>query len=532
MLDLLLCGGSLIDGTGAPQRLADVGVRDERVVAVGDLRRSRAQRRVDVSGLFVAPGFIDIHAHSELTRLVDPRAASKAHQGITTEICGLCGLSAAPLVGVAKDELALFGPQYGLKPSWDSIAGYLEAIEREGMTLNFGSFAGHGNLRGSVIGGADRPPTATEQDAMAGILAQALEEGALGLSSGLFYTPGFYAKSGELAALGQVVAAYGGLYTTHVRNEGRLLENALQEATDVGRASGVPVQISHLKLASRAHWGQAERVLAWLDSARAEGLDVGWDQYPYAAAATTLEAAVPPQFHDGGTTALLQQLRNPQDRADIAHAISTDTESDWENMTSDSGWDNLLLSFHPTRPDLVGRTIADIAATRRADPLETVLDLILETKASASIVDFCMDERDVATILCHPRTIVVTDAEALAADGPLSVGTPHPRAYGTYPRVLSRYVRERGLLTWEEAIHKMTCLPAERVGLRDRGVVREGAFADLVVLDPDTIADRATYSEPHQYPAGIHYVLVNGRFVVQDGVQTDERPGRVLRREG
>jgi N-acyl-D-amino-acid deacylase len=444
----------------------------------------------------------------------------------------LCGLSAAPMVGPAKDELAFWGPRFGLEPSWDSLADYLEAIEREGMTLNFGTFAGHSNLRGSVIGGADRLPTVTEQDAMAGMLAQALEEGALGLSSGLFYAPGFYAESAELAALGQVVAAYGGLYTTHIRNEGRLLESALQEAMEVGRASGVRVQISHLKLASRAHWGQAERVLAWLDEARAEGLDLGWDQYPYTAAATTLEAAVPPQFHAGGTAALLQRLRNPQDRAEIAHAISTDTESDWENMASDSGWDNLLLSFHPTRPDLAGRSIADIAAARKADPLETVLDLILETKATALIVDFCMDERDVATILCHPSTIVVTDADALAADGPLSVGTPHPRAYGTFPRVLGRYVRDQGLLTWEEAIRKMTCLPAGRVGLRDRGVVREGAFADLVVLDPDTIADTATYTEPHRYPEGIHHVLVNGRFVIQDGVQTEERPGRVLRREG
>jgi N-acyl-D-aspartate/D-glutamate deacylase len=270
--------------------------------------------------------------------------------------------------------------------------------------------------------------------------------------------------------------------------------------------------------------------LAYLDAARAGGLDLGWDQYPYAAAATTLDAAVPPQFHAGGMAALLQRLQDPEQRAQIAQAIVSDTEGDWENMTGESGWDNILLSFHPTRPELAGRTLADIAAASGADPLETALDLLLESEGQAMIVDFCMDERDVATILRHPSTIIVTDAEALAADGPLSLGTPHPRAYGTYPRVLARYVRQQALLTWEQAIHKMTGLPAARLGLRDRGHAREGAYADLVVLDPDTIADTATYAEPHRYPVGIHHVLVNGRFVVQDGVQTKERPGHVLRR--
>jgi N-acyl-D-aspartate/D-glutamate deacylase len=301
----------------------------------------------------------------------------------------------------------------------------------------------------------------------------------------------------------------------------------------VGWASDVAVQISHLKLASRTHWGQAERVLARLDAARAEGLDLGWDQYPYPAAATTLDAAIPPQFHAGGTAVLLERLHDPQDRAQIARAMTSDTVGDagipWENMALDSGWDHIVLSFHPTRPDLTGRTISDIAVARGADPLETALDLILETRAQAEIVDFCMDERDVAAILSHPHTIVATDMEALAAHGPLAAGAPHPRAYGTFPRVLARYVREQGLLTWEEAIHKMTGLPAKRLGLRDRGVVCEGACADLVVFDPHTVVDTATFTDPQRYPEGIHHVIVNGRSVVRDSVQTDELPGLVLR---
>ena len=526
--DLLLTGGSLVDGTGAPLRLADVGVRGERIVAVGDLRQHEAHRRVDASGLFVAPGFIDIHAHSELTLLVDPRAASKVRQGITSEISGQCGLSAAPLLGQARDEFRVWAARLGLEPDWTSLEDYFRILEGQGVALNFGTLTGHGNLRNAAMGSAARSPTQAELDTMATMLAQSLEEGALGLSSGLFYTPGSYADSAELAVLGQVVAAHGGLYATHIRNEGPRLERSIEEALMVARTSGVPVQISHLKVASRDLWGRAEQVLAQLDGARAKGIDLGWDQYPYNAAATTLDSTVPPQFHAGGAAALLRRLENPRDRAEIAHAIANDTESDWENLTN-SGWDNLLLSYHSTQPDLAGRTIANIAEARGADPMETVLDLILETKAQALIVDFCMDDRDVATILRHPATSIVTDAEAVAADGPLSVGTPHPRAYGTYPRVLARYVREQALLTWEEAIHKMTGLPAARLGLRDRGSVCEGAYSDLVVFDPDTITDTATYAEPHQYPEGIHHVLVNGRFVVQDGVQTEELPGRVLR---
>ena len=532
MFDLVLMGGHLIDGTGAPSRPADVAVAGERVVAIGDLRDRESQQVIDVTGLLVTPGFIDIHAHSEVALLVDPRAASKVRQGVTSEISGMCGLSAAPLEGQARDEFSVWTARFGLEPNWTTLADFFEILENQGLALNFGTLTGHGNLRNAAMGSADRSPTAAEQDAMARMLAQSLEEGALGLSSGLFYTPGSYAGTTELAMLGQVVAAQGGLYDTHIRNEGRHLEKALQEAMEVGRDSGVPVQISHLKLASRDHWGQAGRVLAYLDAARAGGLDLGWDQYPYAAASTTLDAAMPPQFHAGGRAALLQRLQDPQQRAQIAQAILSDAGGDWENMIRESSWDNLLLSFHPTQPDLAGRTLASIAATRRLDPLETAFDLILETGAQAMIVDFCMDEGDVATILRHPATMVVTDAEALAVDGLLSQGTPHPRTYGTYPRVLARYVREQGLLTWEEAIHKMTGLPATRLGLRDRGHVHEGAFADLVVLDPDTVADTATYAAPHQYPEGIHHVLVNGRFVVQDGTQTEELPGQVLRRSG
>ncbi len=529
MYDLLLYGGTLIDGTGAPARPADLGIVGDRIVAVGDLRGREAQQAFDLSGLFVTPGFVDIHAHSELTLLADGRGASKVRQGVTSEISGLCGFSAAPLQGQAREELPTFLNRLGLEPDWETMADFLARIERQGVALNFGTLVGHGTLRYAALGGADRPATLDEREAMARLLAQALEEGALGLSSGLFYAPGSYADHQEMAALAAVAAAYGGLYATHIRNESAGLMPALEEAIAVGRATGIRVEIAHLKLGARPQWGGAERLLAWLDAIRAEGIDLGWDQYPYTAAATSLDALVPPPFHAGGTAALLARLCDPQARAEIASLLTAGSSQGWENVIEDSDWEDFLLSFFPPRPELAGRTLADIAAAAEADPLAMALDLIVESKAQAGMVHFCMAEEDVATILRHPHTAVVTDAEALAADGPLAEGVPHPRAYGTYPRVLARYVREQGLLTWEEAVRKMTALPAARAGLRDRGLVREGAFADLVAFDPATIADTATFTDPHRYPAGIRHVLVNGRFAVRDGEQTDERAGRVLR---
>jgi N-acyl-D-amino-acid deacylase len=528
MFDLLLTGGTLIDGTGAPQRPADLGTLGDHIVAVGDLRGREATETIDVSGLFVTPGFVDLHAHSELTLLADGRGASKVRQGVTSEISGQCGFSAAPLFGQARDELPTFLNRLGLEPDWETMADFLARLERQGVALNFGTLVGHGTLRYAAAGGSDQPATPEQRQAMVRLLAQALEEGALGLSSGLFYAPGSYADHEEIAALARVAAAHGGLYASHVRNESTGLMAALEEVVAVGRATGVRVEVSHLKLGARPLWGGAGRLLAWLEAVRDEGVDLGWDQYPYTAAATSLDSLVPPAFHAGGTTAMLARLRDPQVRAEIAQILTGGGSSEWENTIESSDWEDILLSFYPPRPELAGRTLADIAAG--ADPLETALDLIVESEAQAAMVHFCMDEDDVAAILRHSQTAVVTDAEALAADGPLAEGVPHPRAYGSYPRVLARYVREQGLLSWEEAIRKMTSLPAARAGLRDRGVVREGAFADLVVLDPQTVADTATYTEPHRYPVGIRHVLVNGRFAVRDGEQTDERPGQVLRR--
>lgn len=529
MFDLILRNGTIIDGTGAPARPAGVGVTGDRIAALGDLAGREAREVLDVSGHFVTPGFIDLHAHSELTLLVDPRGASKVRQGVTTELSGQCGFSAAPLLGQARAEMPVFLNRFGLDPDWETMAEFLARLEAGGLGPNFTTLVGHATLRQAVMGGSDRRASLDERQAMARLLAQALEQGGLGLSSGLFYAPGSYADHDELAALAKGVAARGGLYASHVRNEAAGLEASLEEAIAVGRAAGVRVEISHLKLAGQAQWGGAANLLTRLDRVRAEGLDLGWDQYPYPASATSLDSVVPPRFHAGGTAAMLARLQTPSVRAEIRRELAAGGGRDWENVAGNAGWARIVLSFHPTRPELAGRSLADLAAEQGVDPLDTALDLIVETGAQAAMVDFCMDEADVATILSHPQTAVVTDAEALAADGPLAEGVPHPRAYGTYPRVLGRYVREEGLLRWEEAIHKMTGLPASRLGLRERGTVREGAFADLVVLDPAQVIDTATFTQPHRYPEGIRQVLINGRFAVRDGQQTGALPGRVLR---
>jgi N-acyl-D-amino-acid deacylase len=532
LLDLILLGGSLIDGSGTPRFASDIGISGERIAVIGDLRERESHQVLDVSGLSVTPGFIDMHGHSDLSLLADPRAASKLHQGVTTEISGQCGISAAPLFAHAKHELPAWTNINDIELTWTHMQEYLTQVEEKRLAINYGTLVGHSNLRYAITLREDRAIKPLELIEMRVILAQALEEGALGMSSGLFYTPGSYADGPELSALGGTLNLFDGLYATHIRNEGSYLEQALKEAIQVGTSAHVPVHISHLKLTSRSLWGQAERILALLEHARQMGIDLSWDQYPYAAAATTLDAVIPPRFHSGGLDNLLLHMQDPGVRADIIRAMQTEVDTTWENMVFESGWDRIQISSHPDRREWVGRTIADVAVENGRDPYEFALDLVLETRSQVEIIDFCMFEEDVEAILCHPDTIIVTDAQTHAPDGLLSQGSPHPRAYGTYPRILGHYVRERNLLTWEDAVRKMSVLPAERLKLEARGLIREGYYADLVVFDPHRIADRATYSDPHQYPTGIHYVLVNGQIAIQDGEQTEARAGQVLRRRG
>lgn len=533
--DLLLFGGTLIDGTGSPGRPADVGVVGDRIVAVGDLSAVDATgvaTILDVDGLVVAPGFIDPHGHSDGSLFLDGALASHLHQGFTTQLSGNCGETLAPITDVGREIVELALRPTALVARWRTFAEYLDRVAEEPLGPNVAFLVGHGTVRGSVMGAEARPPTADELAAMVREVEAALEAGGFGLSSGLIYAPGMHASANEVEALVTATARRGGVYATHMRNEADGLFGSLDESIAAVRAAGegARLQVSHLKCGSHAVWGRAGDAVARLEAARAEGLDVAADQYPYTAAATTLATILPPGLQALGVDECLAALADPHVR-DLVRAEIERGISGWENIAADPGWDGIRISFAASRPGWAGRSLAELADELGDDPGELAFDALVDDRLDVSVVIDCMSETDVETIVAVPWIAVCTDAEGRRPDHPiLDAGRPHPRTYGTSARILGRYVRDRGTLALETAVAKLTSVPADRLGLRDRGVVREGAFADLVVFDPATVADEATYTDPARYPRGIDHVLVNGRPAILSGVETGERPGRLLRR--
>jgi N-acyl-D-amino-acid deacylase len=528
-LDLKIAGGSVVDGTGAPGRAADVGIRDDRVVALGDLSREPAGRTLEARGLTVCPGFIDMHSHSDWRLWANRRAESKVRQGVTTEVVGNCGFSPAPVSPEFRGEMpgfALFLAP-GMDFSWEGVGDYLRRYEAEGVAVNVVQLVGHGTLRVAAMGFARRPPTAREQARMEGLMAEAMGQGAWGLSTGLIYAPGSYAATEEIIAVARRAGEAGGFYASHIRGEGATLLPAVREAIRVGREGGLPVQVSHVKAAGRPHWGRVPEALALIDAARAEGLDVMGDAYPYTASSTTMRTLLPDWVLDGGVEAMLGRLADPAARERIRAETGT---AEAGLLGRGLAWEDIMVAFSPSDPEASGRRLPEVARARGQSPVDAVMDLVLQDRGKGYVILFQLDEEDLRRALGHPWVMVGSDGSALAATGPLAEGKPHPRSYGTFPRVLARYVREQGLLTLEAALHKMTGLPARRLGLADRGVLRPGARADVVVLDPARVADLATYAEPHRYAAGVPWVLVNGRVVVDRGEHTGALPGRVLPR--
>jgi N-acyl-D-amino-acid deacylase len=527
MYEWLIAGGEVVDGTGAGPRPAGVAIRDGRVAAVGDLRGASARRTLDASGLYVCPGFIDMHSHADLTLLADPRAESKVRQGVTLDIAGNCGTSAAPIGGASLEAVRSRLARWGLEPRWRSMGEYLSELGAGGLGLHYACFVGHGALRATVMGNDMRPPTAAELARMKALLAESLEAGALGLSTGLIYPPGSYADREELVELCRVVASHDGLYSTHMRDEGMGVLGAIDEAIDVGRRSGARVQISHLKIAARPLWGSADRALARIEAARAEGLDVWADQYPYTASSTTLGVFVPQWAQEGGRRAMLRRLAEPASRARICREIA-----EWRAgrglADPEQGWESVAIANAPATREWEGRNLREIARELGVSGAEAVAELLLRNDGDVQVVIWSMDEGDVRRIMRAPYVVVGSDSATSATDGPLHQGKPHPRGYGTFPRVLGRYCRDEGALAWGEAVHKMTGLSARRLGLADRGVVAPGAVADLALLDPARLAERATYECPHAYPDGVPHVMVAGAWVVRDGQHTGELPGVVV----
>jgi dihydroorotase/N-acyl-D-amino-acid deacylase len=531
--DVLFAAGKVVDGTGAPWFRADVCIVGDRIAAVGKLEGATAHRRIDASRLVVAPGFIDMMGQSEYNLLVDSRAASKITQGITTEVTGE-GSSIAPLNARMIEAGKATYQHFGYTPTFTTLAGYFEELERRGSAVNLATFVGAGGVRDFVIGQEDRPPTPQELEAMKAAVAQAMEEGALGLSSSLIYIPDHFASTEELIELAKVAARYGGSYITHMRDEGDDnsigIDAAMAEVFRIAREVPIPAEIYHIKASGRRSWGRMPEMLAKIERARAEGLDVSADQYPWAASSNSLDASLPVWVREGGTERMLARLGDPGTRKKArADFLALPENEDWP-----AGAARILVTS-VLKDDLKhyeGMTIDEIAKERGTDPLEALMDLVVADRGSTARVTFGMSEEDVRAALRHPLVSFCTDSGARAEDGIFSKQKTHPRAFGSATRILGHYVREQKVLPIEEAVRKMTSLPAARMHLDDRGVLRPGLAADVVAFDPETVRERSTFADPLHYSEGMPYVMVNGRLVVDEGKITDARPGRVLRGPG
>ncbi|MFL5679770.1 MAG: amidohydrolase family protein [Chloroflexota bacterium] len=533
--DLVIRGGRLVDGNGSAERPADVGVSGDRIAAIGDLSSidpASVALVLDAHDHVVCPGFVDPHGHSDASLFVDGALASHLRQGFTTQLSGNCGMTVAPITPLGRELVEIELRLNRITARWQTFPEYLDAVEGEALGPNVAFVAGHGTIRGAILGSDDRAPSPDELAAMAREVEMAIDAGAFGLSSGLIYAPGIHAEPSELERLVAVVASRRALYATHMRNEAAGVFGAIDEAVATTRAAGegARLQISHLKMGARPVWGRSAEALERVRAAVASGVDVAADQYPYTAAATTLQIVLPPELLALGIDETVAALGDHGVRDRVRSEMDRGV-SGWENVARDPGWEGIRISFSAAHPDWAGRSVAAIAADRGGDPADIAFDALVDDRLETSIVVDCMDEADVETVLRDGSVAVCTDAEGRRPGHPiLDAGVPHPRTYGSTARVLGHYVRDRGLLQLETAIAKLTSVPAARVGLSDRGTLREGAFADLVVFDPATVDDVATYAKPAQHPRGIRDVIVNGRPAVMAGRETGELPGRLLRR--
>jgi dihydroorotase/N-acyl-D-amino-acid deacylase len=531
--DLLIRGGRVVDGSGRPAYTADVAIKGDRIVKIGNLSQATAARVIDARSLVIAPGFIDMLGQSETYLLIDPRANSKVMMGVTTEITGE-GESIAPINDRQIKEQEDFLRRFNLTIDWRTLAEYFKRLEKQGSGVNLGTFVGATQVREYVIGYDDRPPTSQELDQMKKLVAEAMRDGALGLSTSLQYVPARFAKTDELVELAKVAHQYGGIYATHQRSEANTIDASLDEVFEIAQKAQIPVEIWHLKTAYKKNWGRMAHVLTRIKQARDRGLDVTADIYPYIAGSTALSACLPPWALEGGTEKMLNRLRDPQTRQRLKKEIAEE-QTEWENIYLGSGGPSgVLIGAVVNREleSLQGKRISEIAERQKKDPLDVVFDLILADHGQTGAIYFMMSEADMRAAMQSPFVSFCTDSGARATDGPLAGSKSHPRGWGSYPRILGRYVRDEKLLSLETAVHKMTGAPAARVGLRERGLIKEGMFADITVFDPAKVIDRATFESPNQYPAGIEYVLVNGKVSVDKGQRTPALAGRVLRGPG
>jgi len=531
--DLVLTNGHIIDGTGSPWYSGDLGIREGKIAAIGNLANAPRKRTIDVQGQVVAPGFIDMLGQSEMTILVDPRLPSKIYQGITTEITGE-GNSAAPLNDVIIQADVASYQHLKITPDWRTMRQYFARLEKQGMGINLASYVGATQVRRMVLGDENKAPTPDQLNQMKALVRDAMHDGAVGLSTSLEYAPAPYAKTDELIALAAEASKFGGIYATHMRNESDSVLQAIDEALRIGREAHIPVEIWHLKVAGKANWGRMPEVVAKISSARAQGMDVAADTYAYPAWFNSFSAFIPQWAHDGGDAKLIQRLQDPAMRARIRKDMmtrSTEWDNEWQEIP---GPEAVMIGVvqNPKLVPLQGKTLADVAKLWNKDPIDALFDLLIEDKAFTEVAVFGMSEPDVLLALQQPWVSVDNDSSGTSPEGLLGQEHPHPRAYGTFPRILRKYVRGEKKLALEDAIRKFSSLPAQRMRLTDRGVLKQGMWADVVVFDPATIRDLATFEKPNQLSQGMNYVLVNGVPVIEEGKMTGALPGRVLRGEG
>lgn len=524
MYDLIIKNIKIYDGGGGEPFVSDVAIKGDRIAKIGSiiskLQTPNSELRGD--GLCLSPGFVDIHSHSDYYLLIDPLAQSKVRQGVTTEVGGNCGYSAAPISGAALEERRdSYRRQFGLELNWTDFKGYVSEVNRHGISLNYCQLIGHNTVRASVMGSVDREPSSDEMKMMEGIIKDAMDDGAVGMSAGFAYTPSCFAKREEVAQLCKTVAKNGGIFTTHIRNEGRNLIESIEEVIDIARVAGVRLQISHLKTSGKENWVKLDRVFELIESAIDEGIDIACDRYPYTAANTGLQAILPDWVFDGGREKAMERLKNPAVRKDIKNEVSKRYQLDDYNI---------IISEVATgkNKELEGKNIKELGA-RKGDLLDSVFDLLIEENMEVDAIYFLMNKENMKKILKKDYVMIGSDSGARSKDGILGGGLPHPRTFGTFPKVLGKYCRDEKLFDLSTAIYKMTSFPCKRIDIKDRGMIKEGYFADIVIFKPDTISDTADYKTPKSYPIGIEYVIVNGKITVRMGEHTGIKAGRVLR---
>jgi N-acyl-D-amino-acid deacylase len=527
--DLIIKNGRVIDGSGRPAFAADVAIVGDRISRIGNLGAAGSKRVIDARGQIVAPGFIDMLGQSEQYVLIDPRAMSKVMMGVTTEITGE-GESIAPLNDRILKEQEDFNRRFNLTVDWRTLGDYFKRLDKQGAGVNLGTFVGATQVREYVIGYDNRPPTPAELDQMRDLVAAAMRDGALGLSTSLQYVPARFAKTDEIVELAKVAHRYGGIYISHQRSEANAIDDSMKEVFEIARRANIPAEIWHFKTAYQKNWGRMPEMLRRIADARRRGLKITADVYPYVAGSTSLSACLPPWALEGGTDLMIKRLKDVATRTRLKKEITTDSK-DWENIYLGSGGPSGILIGSVVNRDLdswQGKRLSEIAMAQNKDPLDALFDFIIADHGQTGAIFFMMQESDMKAALKSPFVSVCTDSGARATDGPLAGSKSHPRGWGAYPRILGRYVRDEHLMTLELAIHKMTGLPAANVGLKQRGLIRPGYFADITIFDPKTVIDRATFEEPNQYPVGINFVIVNGQVEVDSGQRTPALGGKVL----